>query len=290
MKHRIFSVLTASCVLLCACGGDESYGTNLPEVYKDFLDYTFDGSYTVTLTEEDIINRGEDNERGYRHWDITFTDALGNQCTEELRGSVYTGWTIGSYPTQAHYDLAQLYSFCTGRMGATAQHDLWDTVLTKHFPDMEFDTEGPTFTEDSHCRVSTLLMMRDSTGDDAEFRYQQAMMQPQTGYCIAKTGFTEFMQYEEAVLTLLIDINHTEDAQQYLEKVKQIEAEILAIAGEKPNYQLILRQYHDAEQDEREVLYEHNVLLGEDFTPDPEIEYDNVAKAVERHWRETWGE
>lgn len=268
-----------SAVLLTGC---QSYGTDIPAEYKDFWDYTFNGDYTVTLTEEGVINEGTKYEKGYRYWDMTYTDKHGTARTAQMTGAELTDGDKEIYKNQEWYDVFSAHAFVTGQMGDIAQQELWDEILSDDL-DVEF-VEGEVIHEGEECRLSTLIYGAQYSFDETGYAYARQKLSPQDGYCIADCDLTSVLQDDEFMLVLVLSIDGTADAAQYEEKLRAIEQELLTYTGGVQNYQLVLKQGDGSAADP--VAYEHVVCLGEDFVPDPAVESDSLAKAVQRHWEE----
>lgn len=282
MKRRTACTAAAlSAVLLTGC---QSYGTDIPAEYKDFWDYTFQGSYSVVQTEKRVLNEDTQYAQGYRRWEVTYTDKRGVSHIAELTGLELIDHEKELYHTQEWYDVFQALDFVTAQMGAIAQDTLWEEILSDDL-DVQYE-RGEVIHKGEDCTLAVMIHDTYYTFDEAGYAYAKQKLSPQDGYCIADCDLTSVLQDDEFILVLVLSIDEDADAAQYEEKLRAIEQELLTYTGGVQNYQLVLKQGDGSAADP--VVYEHAVCLGEDFVPDPAVESDSLAKAVQRHWEEKY--
>lgn len=282
-KIRSFAAALTFAVLLTGCN---RYGTDIPEKYKDYFDYTFNGSYSVELTEEGVINEDTDHEQGYRYWNVTYTDKFGKQHSEQMAGAQLSKAEKKYYKTQEWYDVFNTHAFVTSQMRTIGEQELWDEILTKYL-DVDF-VQGEVTHKGEECSLTMMIMNVIYDFDETGFRYAKQMLSPETGHNISECDLTRLMQDEDFMLTLSVRLKPGVDAAPYQEKIVQIEKELLAYTGGVRNYMIILKQDGDEESTSATTFYDHKVFLDEDFTPDPSIEYDSLAKAVIRNWKKKY--
>lgn len=119
-KRLGITALAASLLLLTACA---QYGTNIPEEYKGFFDYTFNGDYEIVLDEEGVVNADTNREQGYRCWSVTDTDKHGAELIDDDKAY---------YQTQEWYDAFETHAFVTSQMRTIGEQKLWDKILSDH--------------------------------------------------------------------------------------------------------------------------------------------------------------
>ncbi len=284
-KQLSMMALAAACFLLTGCN---QYGTDLPEEYKEFWDYTFNGNYSVELTEKGVDNKGTEREQGYRRWNITYTDKRGNEHTAELSGSQLIDYDkeFYSYKTQEWFDVFEMDYFVTNQMANIAEQELWDEILSKYL-DVEF-----VWDEFQHkgeeCTLTLMISDTYYDTDENGFACAKQKLSPENGRNIAECDLVSLMQDEEFLLALSVSLKTGTDAALYQEKIVKIEEELLAYTGGVQNYRIGLVQRSDEEANNSTVLYDHQVFLGEEFVPDPSIEHDSVYQAMIRKYKEEY--
>ncbi len=285
MKIRRYPAAAAVSALLLLTGCNR-YGTNLPEEYKDFLDYTFNGNYTVELTEKAVINEGYENEQGYRYWDVTYTDKRGMEHTDRLTGAQLFDADKEYYKTQEWFDVFEMHAFTTVQMGNIARQELWDEILSDDL-DVEYAWDE-TIHKGEECTLLMLAYGVSYSFDETGYAYAKQKLSPENGWCISECDLTSVLQDDEFMLMLVVRLEPDADAALYQEKITKIEEELLSYTGGVQNYTIVLKQNEGEDTDASTTLYEHTVFLGEDFVPDPAIENDSLAKAVLRNWEEKY--
>lgn len=286
MKHykRLgITALAASLFLLTGCS---HYGTDIPEKYKDFFDYTFNGDYEIVLNEEGVINEGTDQEQGYRYWDVTYTDKHGAEHTVQMTSAQLIDADKEYYKTQEWYDAFETHAFVTSQMRLIGEQELWDEILSDDL-DVEF-VQGEVVHKGAECTLTMMINNVIYNFDETGFAYAKQKLSPGDGHNISGCDLTSLLQDDEFSLTLVIHLEHSADAAVYQEKIQNIEEELLAYTDGVQNYMIILKQDDGGDTNTATTLYDHKVFLGEDFIPDPAIESDSLAKAVIRNWEEKY--
>ncbi|MBP3798169.1 MAG: hypothetical protein J6I46_10395 [Ruminococcus sp.] len=79
MKKHFAAAAVMAAMMLAACG--KSSSPDLPDDYKSYLDYTFDGNYSVGALEENT------DENGYitKSWDVSYKDKDGEEHSDKLK-------------------------------------------------------------------------------------------------------------------------------------------------------------------------------------------------------------
>lgn len=279
-KRFGIATLTAALLLLTGCN---KYGTDIPEEYKAYFDYTFNGNYDIVLDEEGIINEGTDHEQGYRHWSVTYTDKHGTEHTAKLTGAELIDEDKDSFKTQEWFDVFETHAFVTSQLRTIGEKELWDEILSDHL-DVEY-AQGNVTHNGEECTLSMMIAPVAYSYNEAGYAYAKEKLSHENGHHIADCDLTSLLQDDEFVLMLIIRLEHDADGALYQEKITRIEQELLKYTGGAQNYSLVLRQQDEEESDSYATLYEHIVFLGEDFVPDASVENDSIAKAVLRNWQ-----
>lgn len=80
MKKHTAAAAVLAVLMLSSCGN--TGGPDLPKEYKSYLDYTFDGSYSVS---GDVEKTTDDDGYITKNWTVDYTDANGGEHTDKLK-------------------------------------------------------------------------------------------------------------------------------------------------------------------------------------------------------------
>ncbi|MBR6617226.1 MAG: hypothetical protein IKL00_05050 [Oscillospiraceae bacterium] len=277
-KIRIFAAALTFAVLLTGCN---RYGTDMSKEYKEFLDYTFNGSYSVELTEEGVINEDTDHEQGYRYWDVTYTDKFGEQHTVQMTGAQLSKAKKEYFKTQEWYDTFEMAAFTRTQVSDIAKQQFADEVLSKYF-DGEFEESGFRYVGEEY-QIMFSPMAPQYGFNEMGYKIATQEISAKDGYKISECDLSTLAQNDEYTFMIYISLEPDADAADYDEIAHKVEQDFLEYTNGRCNYQFVYRQYKNEMHNESETFYKHTVFLGEEFVPDSSIEGDNFLKAVFRY-------
>lgn len=235
--------------------------------FKDFIDYTFDGKYELSLPYSDISRPGTEYSQNAISWDFKFTAPNGIDMKEKLMNTDYMDYEVQYYPTKDVHDLAELDSFVTLIMGYIARDDFAEQIASKYL-DVEYNAISDTFiTPEGELTVLAYPPLYiGSLGEDLYQRtleLTQERMAVDSGWKISETNLASIGQSKDFTFSCRLVLDEGVDADGYVEMMENIMKDYQEIVGTPQNYSFFLAQTGNSEW-----IYRKLGIMGEEISDD----------------------
>lgn len=247
------ALILMSTVFLSGCSAKI---TDYPKQYKDYLDYTFNGNYTVEQKEKD---------NDHLTWEITYTDKQGNQRTTDLSSVRYEPDPDDQYGgSQVLYDADNIYAFATMESAAIVEEDMITNIVSAHLPELTYIPHQRIYQTDEYqfyftcINVTAMQFFADESCCARAERY----LAEGGDLKIAETDLKAAAQYRESWVVCQMILEADADAAYYEQIFRAIEADFCAAAESPQNYRFLLIQ-KQSDDEPSETLYCTRFIFGE---------------------------
>lgn len=262
MKKFVISaaaVLTAA-VMLTGC---TDYGTDYPEEYKEFFDYTFDGDYKIELTEEGLLNEDTDYECGYRKWRLSYTDKNGIEHETELASQGNEKEVSAYGDIVKDVDMLAMISI---EMSNIAVDEFYNELASEYFTvEMGEDFVLSYHGDGYRLHMSFFNPVLSSVTPEKNLEVIDSVLSPESGYKIADCDLKSMGQSEEVCAKIILTVeSENEDPKKYVKKLKKLEKDYVKYVGSPQNYIFQVNVPSEEEDGNSDIAYQKVVLLGEE--------------------------
>ncbi|MBR5513109.1 MAG: hypothetical protein IKV85_03860 [Ruminococcus sp.] len=288
---KVCAVMVAS-LLLTACndgGNSTSKAGTVSDVniqtgdgviyeYKDFLDYTFNGKYTIG--EPDVKKNRPDTEyeQIITSWDITYTGKDGNEVKTSFRSSNYITLDEQLYTSKELHDLSEFDSFITTAMGEIVKTEFVENIASKYMELQYDDLRGVYICPDIGdltilCYPPVYIGAVEGEDFDKTCDIARQRTTAGSGYSVADSDMKSICSDDEFTFTCQFVINKDLDQEKYISIIENMQKDFEEYVGAPMNYNFFL-----AETENPSWLYRDMNLLGEDVSTE-QIESGEVVYA-----------
>lgn len=281
MFKKIMLGVTAVCVAaLVSC---TDYGVDVAKEYKDFFDYSFDGKYSIEQTEKNTYKKyDEENNKsynegekgkGFRKWDLKYTDKNGDEHTMALCGD-------GSV-SKANHDSAVL-SAVEYEKELIAYKEFYNKYQKNYIP-VDEANEINNFEHTGSYHGDGYSVMCIITNEEAYVKgydedYVKDRLSSKKGLKVTDCDLKSFLSEKTTAVTLAVIINKDDKISDVASKVLNMKKELMEKEPELQNY-YILVSYDDEEYEELDqVVYKEAVIFGEDVELTEDEDYSEAFK------------
>ncbi len=143
---KMFAAALAASMLLTACNsktGDNSQennntGDGIIYQYTDFLDYTFDGNYTIAEPSTSKTQAGTEYEQTVTNWEVTYKDKSGEESKLYYRATDYIAADEPIYMNKENHDLSEIDSFVVAAVGERIKKEFVENIASKYM-ELQYD-------------------------------------------------------------------------------------------------------------------------------------------------------
>lgn len=240
---------------------DQSYLNS----HKDFLDYTLDGKYDVSLPYQNIFKSGTEYEQLTTTWDVKFKAKNGIELKEKLINSEFIEIEKQFYGTKDVQDLAEFDSLISSAMGHIARDDFAEKIASKYL-DIEYDAISDTYiTPEGELTVlaypPVYIGGLEMDQLDKSIELVQERMTVGSGWKISETDLASVGQSKDFVFSCKFVLDEGVDADGYAEKIENIMKDYQELVGTPQNYSFYL-----AQRGNEKWLYRKLNIMGEEIS------------------------
>lgn len=277
---RIIAISTAIAMLclLVSCSDknkEEKTGServmDITAVYGDFFDYTFDGDYKITLTEDGVLNEGTDNEQAYNLYNISYTRKDGVKRNIEIYSQEFTEQESKYYASEQRMMNEEVNALCIAEIQEACNKEFIDNILSKYI-DIEYIEDEKSYkTDEYRCQFSLLTPMylfnKEYEGYEKGCKIIDSHITPETGYKLSEIDLKTFAADREYYFQFTLSISPTADAELYIDKMNSIVEDYFAYTGNPLNAQFNLRQ-GELDKVSNDTLFQKTYIMGEEINFD----------------------
>ena len=250
-KHTAAAAVLAT-LILSSCG--KSSGPDLPKDYKDYLDYTFDGAYTVNSEPEESTD-----DQGYisRSWEITYKDKNGTEHSDKLKTTYLESYDKDTLRSESDWSVL---NFVLAQETRVLEDEIL-TLLKEQFPDME-ETESDSdiyYSGDGYDLDFSITRLEGIFGTDTNVFGD--LLSPSDGERYSTCDLKSCASGKFMALHIVVDADSgkTEETKQ---KLQALEKAYTEYTGSPQNYCFELYGPDDTDVDHFEICR----MLGETAT------------------------
>ncbi len=293
MKNTMkFVAVMAASMLLTACNtggnstsqggtassGNTQTGDGIIYEYKDFLDYTFGGNYTIGEPKYTTSRPDTEYEQMITTWDITYTGKNGKETKTSYRASEYIDLDVQVYGSKEIHDLSEFDSFISTAMGEIVKTEFVENIASKYIELQYDDLRGVYICPDIGdltllCYPPVYIGALEGEGFDKTCDIARQRLTAGSGYSVADSDLKSICSDDEFTFTCQFVINNGLDQQKYIDIMDNMMKDFEEYVGAPMNYNFFL-----AETENSSWLYRDMNLLGEDVSTE-QIESGEVVYA-----------
>lgn len=269
------AVLAVSCSIF-ACAGKKSGKSSpkdrvmdIPAAYKDFLDYTFDGNYTISLSEEGVINEGTDREQAYRYYDVSYVRKDGTKRSAIFTSKEFTDSERKMYESEQRMNNEEMNAFCHCEIREAFEKEFVENIL-RGYLDVEYKEDGMSCeNEDYNCFIGVVsnigLFSMESEFYEKSCRIVDSHIAPGTGYKLSEAGLKTAANDREFYFIMRLTIKNGADVQPYIEKMNSIISDYFAYVGNPMNCSFVIKETSDGTVETTKTIFDKNFLMGQEI-------------------------
>ncbi|MBR1863083.1 MAG: hypothetical protein IJ806_03215 [Ruminococcus sp.] len=247
-------------LLLGGCGAKK---TDLPDEYKDFLDYTLGGGYTVS--EGEGIDDGVSSIVS-RRWNVGYTDRKG----DAREGKIELIYERGKEEEVTEEEKkAAIANFVNFEIGENAGEEFYEVLMKKYFPDAQ--KRGSYFYENSEVQICIQVFNTDEDLDSRQEELRDRWLDTENGLSVREQDLKSCLEQENYLLMVDVTPADPGDNKRCIELLHALEEDVTAFCGSAQNFQLRLSGNSG-------VVYNHAYLLGDSTLDYLSIEYVNKCR------------
>lgn len=268
MKKRLgAAAAVTACVL--ALSGCTNYGTDMPEKYSKFLDYTFNDDYSVELKVEETYNdydseNDKEITRGYRRWQIDYSDTNGYHHQMELYGSVHE--KTGHKEYDKSIDDILMFSYTMSELRDITSCELYNKVVKKYFDAGDWQGDDNFIYQGNGLmmQVMTFDVRPDVVGYESNLDLIKPVISPKSGVRLADCTLASEASRKEVMTFVRIYVFDFGSIAEYTEAMNALIDEYVSYVGSPQNYHFDLH-FIDKYADEPSIvcLVDESCFLGE---------------------------
>ena len=216
-------------MLLTACNsktGDNSQennntGDGIIYQYTDFLDYTFDGNYTIAEPSTSKTQAGTEYEQTVTNWEVTYKDKSGEESKLYYRATDYIAADEPIYMNKENHDLSEFDSFVVSTMGDIVKTEFVENIASKYM-DLQYDEiRGVYICQDIGdltilCYPPVYVGAVEGELFDKSCEIAQKRVTVGSGYKIADSDLKSICSNDEFTFTCQFVINQGLDKDKYI--------------------------------------------------------------------------
>lgn len=261
MKRAAVAALITA-LTLSSCG---VVRYDVKEDYKEYLDYAFDGNYSIS----DVMENETGIDSIERVWLVYYTDADGEEQSGEI--TVITEKGMDKKSVKREYDTSVLHFVWFARQRALDAE--MRKLLSEHFEITEGESwvlEGDGF--------SIICQYSDCRAYDPDIGYSEKVT-PGSGVKYTGVGLKEWARDETNMLEISVILTDESRISEFEESFAGFIEDFVELTESPQNYCFTLSTNIESEDGGREVtdIAEYCKILGED-SPANEFMAENVAK------------
>lgn len=274
MKRKMFlTAVIAASLMLTACESKENYSTDTPDetptesvqvqepaepgnkrveatlypTYKDFLDFSLNGNYTITEPDWNVYHSGSEYEQEVVSWDITLNSKSGKEMQETLLSSEYLPAEEEIYGSKEVHDLSEIDSFVTLTMGHVARDEFAEKIASKYL-DIEYDAISDTYiTPEGELTVLAYPPVYIGGLEESQFDKSVEIVRERltagTGWSISDADLASVCSSKDFTFSCKFVLDEGVDSDGYVELMENIMKDYQELVGTPQNYSFFLAQY-----------------------------------------------
>ncbi len=260
-------------------------GEGMVYEFKDFLDYTFNGSYIIGEPKEAIRNAETEYAQTITSWEITYTAKNGEEKNTKYRSSNYIDIDAQHYKSKENHDLAELDSFVTSTIGENAKNEFVEKIASKYLELQYDEIRGVYICPDIgdlsiYAYTPVFIGALEGENFDKTCEIAKERMTVGSGYSIAEYDLKNVCTNSDFIFTCQFVINKDLDKAKYSEIMENMMKDLKEYTGTPQNFNFFL-----AESENPEWIIRTMHFKGEEIPSDKidsgEIVYaDEVMNAI----------
>lgn len=246
--------------------GNSQSGEGIIYQYKDFLDYTFNGNYTISEGSSATSRGGTEYEQIVTTWDINYVGKNGKETKTIYRATNYIPLEQQLYKSQENHDLSEFDSFIVSTMGDIVKTEFVENIASKYM-DLQYDEiRGVYICQDIGdltilCYPPVYVGAVEGELFDKSCEIAQKRVTVGSGYKIADSDLKSICSNDEFTFTCQFVINQGLDKDKYIGIMENMMKDFEEYAGTPANYNFFL-----AESENPQWLMSSMHLLGNEVT------------------------
>lgn len=268
-KRTLIAVLMAASMMLTACDKKEDNKPNgnnaavpqlsesglsrdIYQMYKDFMDYTFKGQYTISEPETAVYHSGTEYEQEIYTRNVTFTTKNGREMTEPLISTSFIATDAEMMKTWDNQDIAEFDSFVTLTMGNIARDEFAERIVSKYITDMEYNAVSDTFiTPEAELTILSYPPVYIGGLEESQFdksvEIVKNRLSPESGYCIADADLESICSSKDFTFSCKLILDEGVDSSKYIGIMENIIKDFEEMIGTPQNYSFFFGQVNNEE-------------------------------------------
>ncbi len=261
-----------------ASNANNQTGDGIIYEYKDFLDYTFNGNYTIAEPSSATSRPDTEYEQLVTTWDVTYTGKNGKEAKTIFRATDYISLDEEFYKSKEIHDLSEFDSFITSTMGDIVKTEFVENIASKYM-ELQYDNMRGVYICPDIGDLTILayppVFVGALEGEEFDKSCDIARKRVTTGsgYSIAESDMKSICSDDEFTFTCQFVINKGLDQVKYIDIMENMLKDFEEYVGTPMNYNFFL-----AESENPQWLYRDMNLLGEEVTTE-QIESGEVVYA-----------
>lgn len=246
--------------------------------YKDFLDYTFDGKYTINEGTPAKTQEGTEYEQTISRWAVLYNGEDGEEKKVIYRATNYIPMDEEIYKSKENHDLSEVDSFVVSAIGDRIKEEFVEKIASKYM-ELQYDaTRGIYICPDIGdlsiiCYPPVFIGSVDGEYFDKSCEITQKRITAGSGIKVVDSDIKNICTNDEFTFTCQFVINENLDKEKYIGIMENMMKDFEEIAGTPLNYNFFL-----AESGNSQWLMRSMHLLGNEITTE-QLESGEVVYA-----------
>lgn len=251
--------------------------------YKDFLDYTFDGNYTISDADSATSQGGTEYEQTVTTWEVVYKDKNGEDIKTTYRATNYITADEGIYTNKENHDLSEADSFVISTVGDRIKKDFIENIASKYLELQYDEIRGIYICPDIGdlsimCYPPVFIGAVDGEFFDKSCEIAQKRVTAGSGLKVVDSDIKSICSNDEFTFTCQFVINQGLDKDKYIGIMEDMMKEFEAYTGTPMNYNFFL-----AESGNQQWLMKSMHLLGNEITEQVDSGELVYADALKEH-------
>lgn len=225
MKRRIIAPLIAA-LTLCSCGNNQ---IDVKEEYKDYLDYAFDGQYTMSDSFDREYSPEDNTGIVERVWLVDYTDINGAEQEAELSTTLINDEDKDFLKSQ--YDWAVL-DFVLTRCNEAVEQELVDKLISPYF-EVEKQDRIWTYSGDGFTIYMEIV---NCALFDPDQETLDAMLDPKSGVKYTDVNLKDWAQDKYNSLKVRIVLEDGDRTEEFIQKLTDFGTDYVEFIADPQNY------------------------------------------------------
>lgn len=261
-KTKIALMILACSAALTGCGNE---ATNLPKIFKENLEYTFD-EYSVDYRFDLYDSEGS-------RWDVKFNDKNGTEQVVRLSSDRYNELFEDVFDTKDEFEKWEFYEFYSDTLGLIGHHEFWNNIASKYF---ELEYEEEMFMKNDDIFLQYTISPVGVVDTENRIDLIENVISSENGVRLCEEDLGSMVSKDYVATTFEAWIYDGADTEAYVKKVKAVLDDFEKYAPQ--NYIFTVKD------SENEICFSKCKVLSEEIDrselEEEEIEELTLAKAV----------